>query len=85
MFLMYLLTKYKFIIKVNINEKAVALAAPISPNFGINNIFNIVFNIAQTPLSLNDKFTFPILDNMAPTPTHGAYIRYPIDNTNIGI
>lgn len=82
---MYFFVKYKFTTKVTVNEKVVALAAPISPNFGINKRFNIVFNIAQRPLSLNDKFTFPMLANTVPTDDHGEYIRYPIDNINIGV
>ena len=81
----YLLTKYKFIIKVNINEKVVALAAPINPNLGINKRFNVVFSIAQRPLSLNDKFTFPMLANIVLTDIHGEYSRYPTDNISMGM
>lgn len=67
-----------------INERVVALAAPIKPNFGINKRFNAVFNMAQSPFSLKDKFTFPIHANIVPTDIHGAYKIYPIDNINIG-
>lgn len=62
----------EYIITVIINDIAVALAAPIIPNFDINNPFNTIFTKAQRALILNEIFTFPIFDNVPPIATIGA-------------
>ena len=64
--------KYMYIKVVNIKEVEVALAAPISPNLGINIIFSNVFKIAHTKLILNTILIFPMLERHDPTDTSAA-------------
>ena len=62
----------------------VALAAPRSPNRGINPMFNSIFKPAHIALSLNTILTLPILEKQPPTDTYAAYIVCPINNTSSG-
>jgi hypothetical protein len=71
----YLFRSIKPIITLIIKDMEVAIAAPIMPNSGINNTFNIILIVAVRTATLNEMFIFPILCNAPPTEMIGAKLE----------
>lgn len=72
---------------INIVNKdiAVAVAAPIIPNFGINNMLSNIFKADEKATNLKISLILPVLENQPLIETIGAYAKLTISKINIGL